>query len=97
MVKFSLDGFATQVDDMKMTDQQPGQGAPQSDWFSTHPFSPIRVKAMNLFEQSGLYGGKGNKIELEVGVQSILSLMEPSYLEAKPTPQRRCAAFYLLD
>jgi hypothetical protein len=83
VVEFSLDDFVAQVDDMKMNDQQPGQGAPQSDWFSTHPFSPIRVKALKLFEQSELYGSKGSKIELEVGVQSILSLMEPSYLEAK--------------
>lgn len=83
VVEFSLDDFVAQVDDMQMGDQQPGQGAPQSDWFSTHPFSPLRVKALKLFEQSELYGGKGSKTDLEVGVQSVLSLMEPSYLEAK--------------
>lgn len=83
VVQFSLDDFVAQVDDMQTKDQEPGQGAPQSDWFSTHPFSPLRVKALKLFEDSELYAGKGTKADLEVGVQAVLSLMEPSYLEAK--------------
>jgi len=83
VVEFSLDDFVAQVDDMAVEGREPGQGAPQSDWFSTHPFSPLRVKALKLFEQSELYSGKGSKTDLEVGVQSLLSMMEPSYLEAK--------------
>jgi tellurite resistance protein len=83
VVEFSLDDFVSQVDDMQAVDQEPGQGAPQSDWFSTHPFSPLRVKALKLFERSELHTGKQSKEELEMGVQSVLSLMEPSYLEAK--------------
>jgi len=83
IVEFSLDDFVKQVDDMQLADQEPGQGAPQSDWFSTHPFSPLRVKALKLFENSEFYGGKQSKENLELGVQSVLSLMEPSYLEAK--------------
>ena len=83
VVEFSLDDFVAQADDMQVGDQEPGQGAPQSDWFSTHPFSPLRVKALKLFEESELYTGAGSKADLELGVQSVLSLMEPSYLEAK--------------
>lgn len=83
IVQFSLDDFVAQVDDMMVDDQEPGKGAPQSDWFSTHPFSPLRVKALKLFEESQLYGGHVPREDLEVGVQSVLSLMEPSYLEAK--------------
>lgn len=83
VVKFSLDDFVAQVDDMAVSDREPGQGSSQSDWFSTHPFSPLRVKALKLFEQSVLYKGDKPKADLEVGVQSVLSLMEPSYLEAK--------------
>lgn len=83
IVEFSLNDFVAQADDMQVADQEPGQGAPKSDWFSTHPFSPLRVKALKLFEQSELHGGNGSKSDLEVGVQSVLSLMEPSYLEAK--------------
>lgn len=91
IVEFSLDDFVSQVEDLKVGDQQPGQGAPQSDWFSTHPFSPLRVKALKLFESSELYVGENEKNaksavkkeDMEVGVQALLSLMEPSYLEAK--------------
>ena len=83
VVEFSLNDFVAQVDDMQVGDQEPGQGSSQSDWFSTHPFSPLRVKALKLFEESELYGGKVSKQDLEVGVQAVLSLMEPSYLEAK--------------
>ena len=86
VVEFSLDDFVAQVDDLKVGDHELGQGSSQADWFSTHPFSPLRVKALKLFERSELYEqgeGKTSKIDLEVGVQSVLSLMEPSYLEAK--------------
>ena len=83
VIEFSLDDFVAQVDDMAAVDDEPGSGAPESDWFSTHPFSPLRVKALKLFEKSELYKGKQSKLDLEVGVQSVLSMMEPSYLEAK--------------
>lgn len=84
IVEFSLDDFVAQVDDMEISDQEPGQGSPSSDWFATHPFSPLRVKALKLFEDSNLYQkGDLSKSDLELGVQSILSLMEPSYLDAK--------------
>jgi len=92
VVEFSLDDFVAQVDEMAVIDNDidqktVGQSTPKSDWFSTHPFSPLRVKALKLFENSELYSASGvsshSKVELEVGVQSVLSLMEPSYLESK--------------
>lgn len=86
IIQFSLDDFVAQVDDMQVGDQEFRRSGPQADWFSTHPFSPLRVKALKLFEQSELYSSKSgaiSKSDLEVGVQSVLSLMEPSYLEAK--------------
>ena len=86
VIQFSLDDFVAQADDMQVGDEEHRRVGPQSDWFSTHPFSPLRVKALKLFEQSKLYNKKSgslSKDELEVGVQGVLSLMEPSYLEAK--------------
>ncbi|MBX2847293.1 MAG: M48 family metalloprotease [Acidiferrobacterales bacterium] len=86
IVQFSLDDFVAQADDMQVGNEEHRRTGPQADWFSTHPFSPLRVKALKLFEQSKLYRKKGstlNKVALEVGVQGVLSLMEPSYLEAK--------------
>jgi len=73
-----------QVDDMQAADAEPGQGAPEGDWFSTHPFSPLRVKALRLFFESNLMKESGTSLdELDVGVQRLMSLMEPSYLDAK--------------
>ncbi|NNC55270.1 MAG: M48 family metallopeptidase, partial [Pseudomonadales bacterium] len=45
VVRFNLDDFLQQVDEMQIEDNDSrGQSAPQ-DWFMTHPFSPLRVKA----------------------------------------------------
>ncbi|NNC98674.1 MAG: M48 family metalloprotease, partial [Gammaproteobacteria bacterium] len=86
VVQFSLDDFVAQVDDMMVGDTNARPQSSQADWFSTHPFSPLRVKALKLFEKSELYTEDQNATtaaDLEVGVQALLSLMEPSYLEAK--------------
>ena len=84
VIRFDLDEFLKQVDEMQVEDAEPGQGAPKEDWFSTHPFSPLRVKALQLFDQSILMNENGGSHEhLEVGVQRLMSLMEPSYLEAR--------------
>lgn len=84
LIEFSLEDFLNQVDEMQVADAKPGQGAPKEDWFSTHPFSPLRVKALKFFEDSELSGG-GEKSaeELEVAVQGLMALMEPSYLEGR--------------
>ena len=82
--QFSVDDFLAQVDEMQLEDGQPGQGAPTEDWFLTHPFSPLRVKALKLFHDSELMPGGGESIhELDMGVESLMSLMEPSYIEGK--------------
>ena len=80
-VQFNLQEFLKQVSEMQLFDDEPGQGAPKQDWFSTHPFSPMRVKALELYDQSELANGKTSKDDLEVAVQGLMSLMEPSYLE----------------
>jgi hypothetical protein len=85
-IRFNPEDFVAQVDEMQAVDDEPGRGAPQSDWFSTHPFSPLRVKALKLFERSTLYSSDAAQLsveQLESDVQKVLSLMEPSYLESK--------------
>ena len=82
VINFNLSDFLKQLDEMQAVDAEPGQGAPVQDWFSTHPFSPLRVKALQLFHQSVLMGNGGiDKSELEIGVQGLMGLMEPAYLE----------------
>jgi len=86
VIRFNLDEFLEQVDDMQLVDAQPGQGAPTEDWFSTHPFSPLRVRALKLFSESELAIAEGmSKVDLEIKVQRVMALMEPNYLEGKTT------------
>ena len=83
-IEFHLDDFLAQVDAMQVEDAEPGQGAPTEDWFSTHPFSPLRVRALKLFDESQLVRDGGyDRAELEMKVSSLMSLMEPSYLEGR--------------
>lgn len=83
-VQFNMDDFLQQVDEMQLEDAEPGQGAPKEDWFSTHPFSPLRVRALKLFDESSFMKKGGTKsVDLEVGVTGLMSLMEPSYLEGR--------------
>jgi uncharacterized tellurite resistance protein B-like protein len=59
-------------------------GPVREDWFSTHPFSPLRVKALELFFASELSMVNGNSVEsLETAVTGLMGLMEPSYLEGR--------------
>lgn len=82
--QFSVAEFLAQVDEMQLEDGQPGQGAPTEDWFLTHPFSPLRVKALKLFHDSVLMPGGDTTIhQLDMGVESLMSLMEPSYLAGR--------------
>lgn len=84
VIEFQLDAFLSQVDEMQTEDAEPGQGAPTEDWFSTHPFSPLRVKALKMFDDSELAREGGTKTNiLEANVQTLMGLMEPSYLESK--------------
>ena len=94
IINFNLDEFLQQVDEMRIEDENPGQGAPKEDWFSTHPFSPLRVRALKLFHESCFFEEKGTSVQdLEVGVQRLMGLMEPSYLESRTETaiaMRRC-------
>lgn len=60
------------------------------DCFSTHPYSPVRVRAVYAFSQSkafrnatGQSGGGLSDEELESIIWRDLALMEPGYLEEK--------------
>lgn len=84
VVEFRLEDFLAQVDDMQEDEAEPGRRAAREDWFSTHPFSPIRVRALQLFHESELSGDGGlTADELEDSVQGLMSLMEPSYIDGR--------------
>ena len=86
LIRFNLDEFISQVDDMQSEVTKPGQSAPIEDWFSTHPFSPLRVRALQLYHESRLTTDDGMSLDLlESEVHKLMNLMEPSYLESQTT------------
>jgi uncharacterized tellurite resistance protein B-like protein len=59
----------------------------EEDWFSTHPYGPLRIKAIDLFARSESYhsligrvGGDLTEADLEKEVQAIMALMDPSFV-----------------
>lgn len=55
---------------------------PRSDLFATHPFSPLRLKAVELFAASEMVQPGGlSRLDLEMQVQELVTLMDPSYLQ----------------
>lgn len=60
----------------------------EADWFSTHPYSPLRLKAIDVFSRSRTYhqligrsGGELGEAELEREVAAIMKLMDPTFLD----------------
>ncbi|RYE89802.1 MAG: M48 family peptidase, partial [Myxococcales bacterium] len=75
----------------------------EMDWFSTHPYSPLRVKALDLFARSRTYhrlvggaGGSLSEAELEAQVTEIVELMNPSVLSEKVSCQAELKEFLAL-
>jgi Zn-dependent protease with chaperone function/tellurite resistance protein len=85
-VRVRLDAFQSQYRDLEAetTRTSSGDRPARPDWFSTHPFSPLRLAAAELFAASELMvpGGASRK-DLEAKVQELMKLMEPSYLQEK--------------
>lgn len=59
----------------------------EADWFSTHPYSPLRLRALDVFARSrtchtllGREGGELDEAALEREVHAIVKLMDPSFL-----------------
>ena len=86
LIQFNVDDFLKQIDEMKLEDADGSASSTAQDWFMTHPFSPLRVKALQLFHNSELIKNPTSdkplsRQDLEVGIEGLMSLMEPTYLE----------------
>lgn len=86
LIQFDAREFLKQVDEMQIEGNQPGVTSSNQDWFLTHPFSPLRVKALQLFHQSSFVDNPLSDKpltaeELELQISSLMSFMEPAYLE----------------
>jgi tellurite resistance protein len=98
VIKPDLAAFASQIDALHAApaacaDERNEEGV--LDCFDTHPYSPLRVRALLAFGRSQAFqrstGKAANGIdadELERLVEHDLSIMEPSYLEDRgETPE----------
>ncbi len=91
VIRPDLDAFASQIDALHAApaacaDERNEEGV--LDCFDTHPYSPLRVRALLAFVRSQAFqratGKAGSGIdadELERIVEHDLAVMEPSYLE----------------
>ena len=78
---FQLDEYIKQFVDLsaELADEQ----VSPEDWYSTHPFSPLRIKALELFSRSKTYSDLINKEiewnyteeEMETEISQFMSLM----------------------
>lgn len=92
-VKTDLEAYSKQVDSLASTPEarkEPRDDDDTLDCFSTHPYSPLRVRAVVAFSKSKTYldaiGKSGAGIsddDLEAVVDRDLDMMQPSYLEEK--------------
>lgn len=84
-LEFKLNEYIKQFSDLEQvlsdSDVDP------EDWYSTHPFSPLRIKALQVFNDSETYyklrgqnGGTISEEDMENEIANMMKLMEPSYL-----------------
>ncbi len=99
-VQTDLDAFAAQIDSLASTPNALNERVTDDDTldcFSTHPYTPVRVRALVAFGRSrpfrsaiGTGGEEGlTADEVEQVVERDLSLMEPSYLEERTAEGER--------
>jgi Zn-dependent protease with chaperone function len=85
-VEILIDRFLEQAGDLaeEVARMGRGEGRGREDWLASHPFNPIRLQAAQLFARSQVMVEGGVPLaEVEAGVESLMSLMLPSYLEEK--------------
>ena len=92
----AIDALLAQMEEIQADGIATGNERDRGEWFSTHPFSPLRLKAAQLFANSEAMTSGGlslDQMELEVG--AVMGIMEPGYLKAK-TDQGRALRRVLL-
>ncbi|VAW74200.1 hypothetical protein MNBD_GAMMA12-2906 [hydrothermal vent metagenome] len=83
---FQLDEYIDQFKDLE--GEMGEDSVDPRDWYSTHPFSPLRIKALDFFQKSETYnrligqeGGSISEDDMEDTIKDFMSMMEPSYLQ----------------
>lgn len=92
-LRVNLDDFLSQVDSLEEEIFQADEiihSGPRKEWYSTHPFSPIRLKALQYFFNSDLFKQAKQEMResdtdnaLEEEITRMMELMSPGYLAGK--------------
>ena len=84
--QFSVKDYLAQLEDLRHEVAQ--QETDAQDWFSTHPFNPMRLKALEIFTRGKPYfeliGQPGDGLSAEKvaeEVSELMGIMEPTYLQ----------------
>ena len=91
--------YIAQLTDLQS--EMKGQEVEPEDWYSTHPFSPLRLKALEIFKRSETYLGvvgdsaqaELSEEQLEFEIKTLLAVMEPSYLQDNSPSARSMTDF----
>jgi tellurite resistance protein len=85
-ITFDIDAYLEQIGDIEAeaAQVQSAKDRARPDWFASHPFSPLRVRAAQLCAASALCAPDGMSAEdLEAEVAKLMGIMDPSYLHDK--------------
>lgn len=78
-VAIHVDELIAQAEELSAADL-PDEEALRRDWLTTHPFSPLRVRALQLAQASELFTPGGTPAqELDDAVRELLQVMEPGW------------------
>lgn len=98
LTSVQIQEFVNQIEDMISTpiaSQIPIDRSMSSDSFQTHPFNPLRVRAMSLAAHSGFVSvnhpvsnKKMSVDEMDSALYSDLKIMEPDYLQQTDGPSK---------
>lgn len=94
-IQFDVEEYAKQMQDIQELSDLVQD---VDDWFSTHPFSPLRVLAINYFwlsqDMRGLLGISSEKVisreDADKRIAGLLESMEPTTPEAEEQNEAEC-------
>jgi len=79
-VAIDLAEFLHQAADLARADvASPDSDELRRDWFTTHPFSPLRIRALQLASQAPPFGSELGADTADAEISDLLAVMEPRY------------------
>ena len=95
-VKFDIKEYIKQIDELIESHKNSNLESELSDWFSSHPFSPLRVKALEHFFNSEVVKKDGTSTDsCDNLVENTLSFMDPDYLKGNTPTNKACKNLFI--